>query len=512
LVIGGSAWNDAELPDAVRSVAASTSVGGVAFAVAAGVVYKTIDGGLTWFSTSAPVDGNDRVFAGPATPHTFYVASSSGLFRSTDEGASWTQTPLSFWTTGLAIAPGNPNRLFAATHDNGVQMSADGGVTWIALNTGLGTMSVNDVATDVTGTKVWASTPQSVWAYEVQTNQPPVANAGVSQTVECSGPNGTLVTLDGSASSDPDNDTLTYTWTTYTFAGPLGNASGVSPIVTLPLGAIAITLSVSDGHGHTASATTNVTVVDTTPPSIDAHGDVTVQATSAAGAIVNYTSPASHDLVDGAGVASCGPASGAQFALGDTTVHCSATDAHGNSANSQFVVHVVNQPPVADAGPDKTVIVGEAVTFDGSASHDADGTIASYAWNFGDNTTGSGAVVTKTYAAAGVRSVVLTVTDNAGASATDSATATVLTPGQAIQSMTTIVASFNLQQGITNSLDSKIQNAVDAMSAANAGSRSDAANKLLAFINSVEAQRGKQLTNAQADTLEALARRILAVI
>jgi hypothetical protein len=114
--------------------------------------------------------------------------------------------------------------------------------------------------------------------------------------------------------------------------------------------------------------------------------------------------------------------------------------------------------------------------------------------------------------AAGSYSTVLTVIDNAGASSTDSAVVTVLSAGQAIQSMASTVQSFNLQQGITNSLDAKIQNALDAISAANAGARSDTANKLGAFINSVEAQRGNKITNAQADTLEALARRILAVI
>lgn len=83
---------------------------------------------------------------------------------------------------------------------------------------------------------------------------------------------------------------------------------------------------------------------------------------------------------------------------------------------------------------------------------------------------------------------------------------------QAIQSLISTIQSFNLKQGITNSFDAKLQNALDALTAANAGSRSDAANQLMAFINSVEAQRGKQLTNAQADTLEAQARQILSLI
>ena len=113
---------------------------------------------------------------------------------------------------------------------------------------------------------------------------------------------------------------------------------------------------------------------------------------------------------------------------------------------------------------------------------------------------------------AGQFSVTVTVTDNAGATASDTAVVSVLSASQAIQSLTQIVESFNLQQGITNALDSKLQNIQDAIDASNAGWRQDIINKLQAFINSVEAQRGNKLTSAQAETLVAMARRVLAVI
>ncbi|HLE46888.1 MAG TPA: PKD domain-containing protein [Candidatus Thermoplasmatota archaeon] len=58
---------------------------------------------------------------------------------------------------------------------------------------------------------------------------------------------------------------------------------------------------------------------------------------------------------------------------------------------------------------------GLTCNFDGRASSDSDGTIASYAWNFGDAATGTGATPSHTYAAAGTYTVVLTVTDNGGA-------------------------------------------------------------------------------------------------
>jgi PKD repeat protein len=65
------------------------------------------------------------------------------------------------------------------------------------------------------------------------------------------------------------------------------------------------------------------------------------------------------------------------------------------------------------------------VNVDGSASADPDGTIAAYAWNFGDNTTGTGAKTSHTYAKAGTYTIALTVTDNDGATATTSKPVTV---------------------------------------------------------------------------------------
>src|SRR4051794_22316641 len=61
---------------------------------------------------------------------------------------------------------------------------------------------------------------------------------------------------------------------------------------------------------------------------------------------------------------------------------------------------------------------GWTVAFDGTGSKDADGTIASYAWTFGDGSTGTGATTGHTYAAGGTYTVTLTVTDGQGATGT----------------------------------------------------------------------------------------------
>jgi large repetitive protein len=111
---------------------------------------------------------------------------------------------------------------------------------------------------------------------------------------------------------------------------------------TFPLGTTLVSCSATDSNNNTSPASFNITVEDTTEPEIEAHNAVSAEATSASGAVVSYDSPATHDLVDGDGVATCLPASGSVFALGTTPVECSITDAHGNTANSSFDVNVVD--------------------------------------------------------------------------------------------------------------------------------------------------------------------------
>lgn len=73
-----------------------------------------------------------------------------------------------------------------------------------------------------------------------------------------------------------------------------------------------------------------------------------------------------------------------------------------------------NLPPDADAGGPYDAVLGDPISFDGSASSDPDGQIASYDWDFDDGSFGTGASPTHTYAAAGFYTVSLTVTDDGG--------------------------------------------------------------------------------------------------
>ncbi len=80
----------------------------------------------------------------------------------------------------------------------------------------------------------------------------------------------------------------------------------------------------------------------------------------------------------------------------------------------------VNQPPVANfvASP-TTGVAPLAVSFNANLSSDADGTITSYGWAFGDGGTGTGITTSHTYASAGTYNAVLTVLDNLNASASN---------------------------------------------------------------------------------------------
>ncbi len=94
-------------------------------------------------------------------------------------------------------------------------------------------------------------------------NKPPIANAGGDQILECTGQMGAEVVLDGSASSDPDNDALEYRW-----EWPFGSSTSAVTTVTLPLGVHCITLTVRDLSGHIDRDVISVTVQDTTPPEL----------------------------------------------------------------------------------------------------------------------------------------------------------------------------------------------------------------------------------------------------
>ena len=182
----------------------------------------------------------------------------------------------------------------------------------------------------------------------------------------------------------------------------------------------------------TLDANTTVTagfVADTTPPAI---GNVQVtpgQSTATVSwttdepstGVVNYGQDTAYGLsVSSSSLATTHSVNLAGLAAG--TLHhyrIQATDAAGNSASTADLTFTTlaagNVAPTARFSV--TPQSGAApltVNLNASASSDSDGTLVSYAWDFGDGAVGSGVTASHTYAAAGVYTVQLTVTDDAG--------------------------------------------------------------------------------------------------
>ena len=107
---------------------------------------------------------------------------------------------------------------------------------------------------------------------------------------------------------------------------------------------------------------------------------------------------------------------------GDYTVTLTVTDNDGLTGTSSIVVYVNNQLPIAYAAA--STLSGNApvaVSFSSAGSYDPDTSqTLSYSWNFGDGTISSSANPTHEYVNAGTYTSVLTVTDELGATATDS--------------------------------------------------------------------------------------------
>jgi len=114
-----------------------------------------------------------------------------------------------------------------------------------------------------------------------------------------------------------------------------------APGTLVPLGTTQVDCTVTDAGGLTASGSFDLTVVDTTAPtlsSVPAAFDVTTGSTL--GATVDYALPTATDLVDPAPTVTCDPAPGSLLPIGTTVVGCTATDASGNSAAASFEVTV----------------------------------------------------------------------------------------------------------------------------------------------------------------------------
>jgi len=162
------------------------------------------------------------------------------------------------------------------------------------------------------------------------TARPPTLHVPADIRIEATSPAGAAVVY-AAAAVDPIDGPLTPACTPpsgSTFSVSADNVTGHS-----------VVCSAANSRGVTASGAFTVLVVDTTPPTLHLPGSVTVDATSATGAVVSFAATAT-DIVDVSDPVDCAPASGSTFPVGHTTVTCSSTDTLGNTATGSFDVSV----------------------------------------------------------------------------------------------------------------------------------------------------------------------------
>jgi PKD repeat protein len=268
-------------------------------------------------------------------------------------------------------------------------------------------------------------------------NHPPTAAPGGPYA----GVEGSSVTFSGSGSSDPDGDALTYAWN----FGDSSTGTGVAPIHTYAdNGSFTVTLTVTDSKGAASTAVTTTATIANAVPVVTLPVNQTATSGTAYSLSATFSDAGVNDspwayAIDwgdgstpttGSATSQTGAITASHtYAVGGTdTVRVTVTDKDGGAGTAKTPVSVAtaNRPPTAAPGGPYTGIEGAAVAFNGGGSSDPDGDPITYAWAFGDGTTGTGATPSHTYADNGTYTVSLTVTDSKGAaSAAVTTTATI---------------------------------------------------------------------------------------
>jgi hypothetical protein len=243
-------------------------------------------------------------------------------------------------------------------------------------------------------------------------NTPPVANAGPDQAVNV----GQTAILNGSGSTDPNGDPLTYAWSFVSrpagSVAALSNVAAVQPTFVADVaGSYTVQLIVNDGQVNSPPDTVVVTAApaQNLPPVANAGPDQAVNvgqtatlngsgSTDPNGDPLTYAwsfvSRPAGSVAALSNVAAVQPTFVADVA-GSYTVQLIVNDGQVNSPPDTVVVTAAagNLAPVANAGPDQAVTVGTTVTLDGSGSSDPQGQALTYRWFFVSQPAGSAATL-----------------------------------------------------------------------------------------------------------------------
>lgn len=272
------------------------------------------------------------------------------------------------------------------------------------------TLVVNDGKLDS------ASAPVTIVASS--TNSAPTANAGLAQSVVV----GAVVTLDGTGSTDANNDPITYKWTWGTkptgSAAALSSATTAKPTFTADVaGTYVLTLIVNDGKQDSSIAATTITASAANAAPV-ANAGVNQNVTAAAVVTLDGTasSDANRDALTYRWALAAKPTGSAAALSSATSAKPTFTADLAGVYVASLVVNdglldsvvstttitaaVANSAPVANAGANQNVTTTSVVTLSGTGSTDANGDTLTYAWSFASKPTSSTAALSSATASA----------------------------------------------------------------------------------------------------------------
>ena len=234
---------------------------------------------------------------------------------------------------------------------------------------------------------------------------------------------------------DPDGDDLSMWWD---FGDGSEMVNGATVVHSYNVaGEYVYRVYVDDGHYHNVTSAAIITVFDegtNLKPEIVALENMTglvnaeltfnVTATDPNGDDLNYT----WDFGDGSNLVVGNAVQHAYSELGEYTFTVYVDDGRGENVSGSALANITpSEPPVADAGVNRTVAIGTEVTLNGANSYDDVG-IVNYTWEFtydGEQTTLYDVSASFRFDIAGVYAVKLTVMDAEGNTASDQITVTV---------------------------------------------------------------------------------------
>jgi hypothetical protein len=244
-------------------------------------------------------------------------------------------------------------------------------------------------------------------------NTMPVANPKAScaalPNVDCSVPIATAVTVDGSASTDVDGDPLTYSWALLTrpagSAAALSSVTGVSTAFSTDTpGNFVVQLIVNDGHVNSLAKTVTVTSTNVKPTAVATINPISIATLprlvqlDGSGSIdpegqgLTYLWSLIAKPPGSAAVLSSTTAQKPTFTadlVGTYTAQLIVNDGFLPSTPVTVSASTVNQPPIANAGPDQTLVAGSTVQLTSAGSSDPEGAALGYFWSMLNKPAGS---------------------------------------------------------------------------------------------------------------------------